>query len=159
MMLFTRHGGRGRAPQHVGRMYLLLSLLGPMAALILARRFDLGVAATAVTVLLGPAPAYLAWASFRADRVEASPLDPDRAVGDLAIAVRNQWDGEVAIRRVHHPYPLPVAWRTAPSDPAEPRPSLAELARAWPGGPPGDPALWPPDAAGPAGRGDRAGVP
>ncbi|WP_123970096.1 NACHT domain-containing protein [Streptomyces sp. TLI_185] len=152
-----RHGGRGWVPQRVGRVYLLLSLLGPGAALILARRFDLGVPATAVTVLLGLAPAYLAWASFRADRVEADPVDLDRVVDELAMAVRNQWDSEVAVRRVHDPYPLPVAWQVAPGDLAEPWGFLSELARAWPGGPPGDPALWPPDASGLAGRDGEIG--
>ncbi|MFE2473189.1 NACHT domain-containing protein [Streptomyces mirabilis] len=133
-------------------MYLLLSVIGPAAALVLARRFDLGLAATAVTVLLGLAPTYLAWASFRASQAEADLVDLDKIVGDLAVAVRNQWESEAAIRRVNDPYPLPVAWRAASGDLAEPWPFLAELVRAWPGGPPGDLALWPPDASGLEGR-------
>lgn len=136
----------------MGGVYLLLSVLGPAAALALARRFDLGVPATAVTVLLGLAPTYLAWASFRTNRAEADLVDLDKVVGELAVAVRNQWESEAAIRRVNDPYPLPVAWRAASGDLAEPWPFLAELVRAWPGGPPGDPALWSPDAAGLAGR-------
>ncbi|MFD5516361.1 NACHT domain-containing protein [Streptomyces sp. NPDC127066] len=110
------------------------------------------MAETAVTVLLGLAPAYLAWHAFRADRADADPVDADRVVDELAVAVRNQWDSEAAVRRVNDPYPLPVAWQAADDSLTESWSLLADLARAWPGGPPGDPALWPPDTAGLAGR-------
>ncbi|WPO69484.1 NACHT domain-containing protein [Streptomyces sp. KN37] len=66
----------------------------------------------------------------------------------LAVAVRNQWDAEATLRRVNDPYPLPVAWRAAPAELAVPWAELKDVARAWPGGPPGDPARWPQDAAG-----------
>ncbi|XUL92192.1 hypothetical protein ACQ86D_41040 [Streptomyces galilaeus] len=85
-------------------------------------------------MLLGPAPAYLAWASFRSSRDQADLVDIDKLVGELAMAVGNQWESEAAIRRVDGPCPLPVA-RRAPGDLAEPWPFLAELVRAWPGGP------------------------
>ncbi|MEU4682345.1 NACHT domain-containing protein [Streptomyces xinghaiensis] len=62
-----------------------------------------------------------------------------------------QWDHEARIRRLNDPYPLPVAWRPVEADLVEPWPLLAERARAWPGGPPGDPSEWPADAAGLAG--------
>lgn len=140
----------------MGGVYLLLSVLGPAAALALARRFD-DVAATAVAVLLGLAPAYLAWASFRSSRAEADLVDIDKVVGELAVAVGNQWESEAAIRRVNDPYPLPVGWRAASGDLAEPWPFLAELVRAWPGGPPGDPGLWSADASGLAGRDGEIG--
>ncbi|MPY65016.1 NACHT domain-containing protein, partial [Streptomyces spongiae] len=147
-----RRGGRGRGPRRVGSVYLLLWVLGPVAALGLARRFDLGVASTLVSVLVGLAPGYLAWHSFRADRAEADPVDLDRVVGELAVAVRNQWDSEAAVRRVNDPYPLPVSWRVADDSLTEAWALLTDLARSWPGGPPGDPALWSPDATGLAGR-------
>ncbi|MFD7409541.1 NACHT domain-containing protein [Streptomyces sp. NPDC059866] len=136
----------------MGKAYLLLSVLGAIAALVVAHRFDLDTAETAVSVLLGLAPAYLAWAAFRADRLEASPVDLGKVVGELAVAVKNQWDSEAEVRRVNDPYPLPVAWRAADDDLAESWPLLGSLARAWPGGPPGDSALWPSDAAGLAGQ-------
>lgn len=140
-------------PRRVGKTYLLLSVLGPLTALGLARHFSLGVAGTAVTVVLGLAPAYLAWAAYRADRAEADPVDLGKVVDNLAIAVKNQWDSEVEVRRVNDPYPLPVAWRAAEASLTEDWPLLTDLARAWPGGPPGDPTLWPSDDSGLAGQG------
>lgn len=145
----VRHG---RGPGRVGKVYVLLSVLGAIAALVVSHRFDLDTGATAVSVLLGLAPAYLAWAAFRADRLEAGPVDLGQVVGELAVAVKNQWDSEAEVRRINDPYPLPVAWRAADDDVAEPWPLLEDLARAWPGGPPGDSALWPPDATGLAGQ-------
>ncbi|MFK4221741.1 hypothetical protein [Streptomyces sp. NPDC019890] len=72
------------------------------------------------------------------------------------MTVKNQWDDEAAIRRVNDPCPLPVAWHTADDNRPEPWYLSTDLARAWPGGPPGGPALWPQHAAGLAGQeGDR----
>jgi hypothetical protein len=50
-----------------------------------------------------------------------------------------------------------VAWSAADGGLAEPWPLLTDLARAWPGGPGGDPARWPADAAGPAGTDAQIG--
>ncbi|MEU3957367.1 NACHT domain-containing protein, partial [Streptomyces achromogenes] len=150
-------GGPGRAPVLVGIRYLLLVVSGAIGALALAWHFHLGTAATAVTVLLGLAPAYIAWAAFRADRAEAASVDLDTVAEQLAVAVKAQWDEEVAVRRVNDPYPLPVAWRPADTGLGEAWPQLTSLARAWPGGPPGDPALWPQDAAGLAGADGEIG--
>ncbi|MFF5480934.1 NACHT domain-containing protein [Streptomyces sp. NPDC012935] len=136
----------------MGKVYLLLSVLGAVAALVVAQRFDLDTAETAVSVLLGLAPVYLAWAAFHADRLEAGPVNLGKVVGELAVAVKNQWDSEAEVRRVNDPYPLPVAWRAADDDIAESWTLLGDLARARPGGPPGDSALWPPDASGLAGQ-------
>lgn len=88
----------------------MLSLGGLSAALVLAWRFDLGAAQTAATALSALAPAYLAWAAFHADRVEAEPADADKVLEQLAVAIRAQWDNEAEVRRVNDPYPLPVAW-------------------------------------------------
>jgi hypothetical protein len=143
-----KHEGRDRKPGRVGKLYLLLSVFDTASALVLARRFDLDVATTAVTVLLGLAPAYLAWAGFRFDRAETDPVDVDKVVNELAMAVKNQWDSEAAVRRINDPYPLPVAWRAAHKDLAEQWSELVDRARRWPGGPPGDPGLWPSDASG-----------
>ncbi|MFE2541735.1 NACHT domain-containing protein [Actinacidiphila glaucinigra] len=136
--------------------YLMLVILGGAGALLLAWSFELGTAATAVVVVLGLAPAYISWAAFRADRAEAD-VDLDTVAEQLAVAVKAQWDDEAAIRRVNDPYPLPVAWRAADEDLAEPWLQLTDLARAWPGGPPGDPIQWPMSVAGLAGRDAQIG--
>ncbi|MFF3455341.1 NACHT domain-containing protein [Streptomyces sp. NPDC002730] len=103
------------------------------------------------------APAYLAWKAFYHDRIEAAVVDLETVADQLAQAVQKQWDHEAAIRRVNDPYPLSVAWRPAEPDLVEPWPLLAEVARAWPGGPPGDPARWPGDAAGLTGAAAQIG--
>jgi NACHT domain len=151
-------GGPRRGHGRVGIWYLLLFVGTVAAALWLARHFDLGAAATLVAVLPGLAPGYLGWAAFRADRAEAAAMDLETVAGHLAVAVRNQWEEETAVRRVNDPYPLPVAWRAAGEDLAEPWPLLTDLARAWPGGSPGDPTLWPQDAGGLAGQDAEIGA-
>ena len=67
-----RHGGNGAASKRVGRWYLLLVVLGTTGALALAWRFDLNVATTAATLLPTVAPLFLAWKTFRHDRIEAA---------------------------------------------------------------------------------------
>ncbi|MFI5816949.1 NACHT domain-containing protein [Streptomyces sp. NPDC051643] len=136
----------------------MLSLGGLSAALVLAWRFDLGAAQTAATALSALAQAYLAWAAFHADRVEAEPADADKVLEQLAVAIRAQWDNEAEVRRVNDPYPLPVAWAAGDGDLAEDWSLLTGLARSWPGGPPSDPALWPTDAAGLAGQDAEIGL-
>ncbi|MEU9189550.1 NACHT domain-containing protein [Streptomyces sp. NPDC048484] len=136
----------------MGGIYLLVAVLALLAALDLARRFGLGTSETVVAVLPTLAPGYLAWAAFHADRSEANSVDAEQVLEQLAVAVKSQWDSEAELRRVNDPYPLPVAWRGVEDDLAEWWPLLKGLARAWPGGPPGDPALWPTDAVGLAGE-------
>src|SRR5215203_3217733 len=46
-------------------------------------------------------------------RRQRSTSSLDEAAGQLAVAVKNQWDGEAALRGVNDPYPLPVAWCAA----------------------------------------------
>ncbi|MET8676018.1 NACHT domain-containing protein [Streptomyces sp. NPDC004647] len=128
-----------------------------VAALALARHFELGVAETAATLLPTLGPAYLAWTAFHHDRAEATAAGLDAVADQLARAVRKQWDIETGIRRVNDPYPLPVAWRAADADLIEPWSLLTGMAHAWPGGSPGDPARWPPGAAGLAGTDAQIG--
>ncbi|WP_329224099.1 NACHT domain-containing protein [Streptomyces canus] len=143
-------------------LYLLLVVLGVAGPLVLAWRFNLGTAETAATVVASLAPTYMgweglriAWKSFRADADATLDTVADR----LAAAVKAQWDEEMATpRRVNDPYPLPVAWRAADAELTESWPLLRDLAQAWPGGPPGDPAQWPSDAAGLAGQGSQIGT-
>ncbi|MCG3041561.1 NACHT domain-containing protein [Streptomyces sp. S1A] len=109
------------------------------------------MAETAATALLAAGPLYIAWKAFKHDRVEAAAVDLAAVTDRLANAVRAQWEAEAEIRRVNDPYPLPVSWRAADSDLVEPWELLTGLARAWPGGPPNDPARWPASANGLAG--------
>ena len=145
-------GGHGRGPKNVGMWYLLLLGLGLLGALGLAWYFELGRAATAATLLPSLASAFLAWKAFLHDRIEAAVIDLGTAADQLAEAVSNQWDAEAAVRRLNDPYPLPVAWQAADADLVQPWTLLADLARAWPGGPPSDPARWPAEASGLAGE-------
>nr|WP_246259473.1 NACHT domain-containing protein [Streptomyces typhae] len=135
----------------------MLVVLGTVGALALARHFELGTAATAATLLPAFAPLYLAWAAFRQQAVGAGPVDLALAADQLAHAVRRQWAAEARIRRVNDPYPLPVSWCAADAELVEPWSLLTYLTRAWPGGPPGDPAAWPADMAGLAGSGAQIG--
>ncbi|MFJ2136414.1 NACHT domain-containing protein [Streptomyces sp. NPDC087845] len=101
--------------------------------------------------------AYLGWATFRYDRADNAALELGATADGLAAAVKKLWDDEAQIRRMNDPYPLPVSWKPADADLVEPWPLLADVARAWPGGPPGDPAAWPSDANGLAGSGGQIG--
>ncbi|MFF7349953.1 NACHT domain-containing protein [Streptomyces antimycoticus] len=94
---------------------------------------------------------HITYQAAHAGSAAAGSVDLETAAGQLAVAVKTQWDDEAAVRRVNDPYPLPVAWRAADDDLSEPWSQLTDLARSWPGGPPGDPTLWPHDAAGLAG--------
>ncbi|MFF2013893.1 NACHT domain-containing protein [Streptomyces sp. NPDC058195] len=103
----------------------------------------------ALIALLGVPPAARAlWLMWRGERTaEQSTAVLEEAAKQLKVAVRNQWDAESALRRINDPYPLPVAWRAADEELVAPWNELGELALSWPGGPPGDPALWPQDPA------------
>ncbi|MCG3040780.1 NACHT domain-containing protein [Streptomyces sp. S1A] len=135
----------------MGLRSLLLVGLTTAGALLLAWRFDSKVAETAATALLAAGPLYIAWKAFKHDRVEAAAVDLAAVTDRLADAVRTQWEAEAEVRRINDPYPLPVSWRAADPDLVEPWEQLTALARAWPGGPPNDPARWPASADGLAG--------
>ncbi|TCO60556.1 NACHT domain-containing protein [Actinocrispum wychmicini] len=47
---------------------------------------------------------------------DAGEASLDAAAGQLADAVRRQWEHEEALRRIHDPFPLPVRWHTAPAE-------------------------------------------
>ena len=104
------HGRRGR---HTGVVTLGLVFGTAVAALVVARVFDLGVAATLVTMLVGggaPAALYLAWATYRDSRSEGTPLTLAGIADQLAVAVAAQWEAEAGVRRLNDPYPLSVSW-------------------------------------------------
>lgn len=105
--------------------------------------------------LLGVPPGIVAL--VRLWQRQRSTASLDEVAGQLAVAVRNQWDAEAERRRLNDPYPLPVAWRTADEDLAESWPLLQDMAHAWPGGPPGHSAQWAESPAGLAGEYARIG--
>ncbi len=130
-----------------------LSLLAVTAtvALVLARGYHLGVAATVVALLGGIPGLYLAWAAYRDDRAdaEAGLEKPDLgAVADeLAAAVRAQWAQEAAVRRLNDPS-LPIRWVATDPPMAEDWPSVIALAAGgagWPTPPPD--GIWATDTA------------
>ncbi|WP_406263084.1 NACHT domain-containing protein [Streptomyces sp. NBC_00191] len=136
----------------MGKEFLLLTVAAMLAALVTARHFELGVPATAVTVILTLPPSYLACKAFIADRKEADPITVDEALEGLAVWVKAQWANEEAVWRVNDPRPLSVAWEGVGGELAEKWLLLTELAESWPDGPPGDRGLWATDAAGLAGQ-------
>ncbi|MFF3336825.1 NACHT domain-containing protein [Streptomyces sp. NPDC002888] len=138
-------------------MYLLLFMVGAGGVVLWALYGKPEVAAIVATALITLAPAYLSWMQFRTGHEDAAAVDLDTVVGQLAVAVRNQWNDEADVRKVNNPYPLPVAWRPADDDLTEPWSHLTDMARAWPGGPPGDSGLWPPDCSGLAGADAQIG--
>jgi hypothetical protein len=137
-----------------GAVLWALLVLPWVAGLALTRRhhhLDTGGWAVVLTVSLGLPPLWVTWASFRdARRAGAAERGPGlpRIADELAVAVRAQWDKEVAVRRLNDPYPLPVSWAAVPGDLAAPWESLVELAASGAGWPPPSPErAW---AAGPA---------
>lgn len=106
---------------------------GSAVALGLSEIYELETPAIAVGVVLGLPAVYLAWAAFRADRVEAAAIDEDTAAVKLAEAVTKWLNEEARFRRIYESRPLPVAWRAAAEDLTEHWPDVADLARSWPG--------------------------
>ncbi|MYV55034.1 NACHT domain-containing protein [Streptomyces sp. SID3212] len=148
----------------VGRIYLLLTVVGITGALALACRAGLGAAETGVTLLPTLAPLYLAWAAFRTGRSDAAAGPGLEEVADqLARTVRLQWESEARVRRLDDPYPLPVAWRAAPAELVDSWALIrAAGERTTPGQGPGaptagdrDPAGWATDPTALAGADDQ----
>jgi NACHT domain len=102
----------GRAWRN-GPITLVLLLGSSAVTLLFAQRSHLGVAQTLIAVSVGGpslATVYLAWATYRDSRAQSAAL-PLREIADqLALAVGQQWQAEVSVRRLMDPYPLPVGW-------------------------------------------------
>ena len=114
-------------------------------ALAIARAWRLGVAGTAVTVLVaggGPALLYVTWATFRDSALKTPQPGLAELADQLAVAMGRQWAAEASMRRLNDPYPLPVSW--SPADPglADSWEVLETLARTGAGWPVPDPGLW-----------------
>lgn len=124
---------RGLSHQRVGAIYLMLTLAGCGGALALASGYRLGAVTAASAMLPSLATVYLAWASFRADRHDATSASSlEQVAGELADAVAAQWRAEAQTRRLHEPYPLPITWSAAPAALVEDWPVLAAMASSWP---------------------------
>ncbi|SFY16740.1 NACHT domain-containing protein [Streptomyces atratus] len=138
-----------------GKWYGLLVVVGIAGGVVAALTLHGEKIGVASATLLALAPMYLAWVAYR--REHAGATDLDAVADELAAAVRPQWEKEAAGRQINDSYTLPVAWGSVDDTLMEPWPRLADVARSWPGGAPGDPAEWPADAAGLAGDGAQIG--
>ena len=125
-----------------GAILWALLALPWVGGLVLTRRhhhLDAGGWTLVLTVSLGLPTLWVAWATFRDARrsgaAESGPGLP-RIADELAAAVGRQWDREAAVRRLNHPYPLPVSWAAAAAGLVAPWESLAELAASGAGWPP-----------------------
>ncbi|MGW3118492.1 NACHT domain-containing protein [Streptomyces sp. NPDC001107] len=109
----------------------------------------LGIAGTAVGLVVGVASLYISWLGYRADRREhADSLGLTAMTDELALAVRTQWQAEARVRRLDEPYALPVPWRPARADLVEP---WDLLVRTSTGAPADQTALRPARTSGPEG--------
>lgn len=145
----SRHSAGQRRARRTGITALSLLAATVVAALLLARGYHLGVAATLVALLGGLPGLYLMWAAYRDDRAAESGTEMDLAeiADELAAAVRAQWEAEAAARRLDNPL-LPVRWTPADWRLAEDWQSLVALATTGAGWPEPPPAgTWAIDAA------------
>ena len=130
---------RGRTRGRIRVVAVLLLCVTAAAALILAHRYHLGVAAILVGILGGLPGLYLAWAALPESPGEAGSLDLATVADQLAAAVGEQWQAEAAVRRLNDPYPLPVSWGAAGPSLTDAWDLLVKLAGTgvgWPSPPP-----------------------
>ena len=101
---------RQRRARRTGITALSLLVLTATAAVVLARVYRLGVAATVVALLGGIPSLYLAWAAYPDDRAEAGTglekLEPAQWLMSLQL-LRAQWAQEAGAWRLNDPF-LPV---------------------------------------------------
>ena len=133
----------------MGKIPVEVRRTGAVAAVLLAGSF-IGAAfwawryhASGLDALFGLASAatglcglWLAWSTFRSTQIsDSAELDLTVVADRLAIAIKYQWEQEMASRRLNDPYPLPVRWHSADPDLVEPWQSLIHQADTWTGGP------------------------
>ena len=136
----------------VATVAVALLVLPWVIALALARRHHLD--ATAVGILAAVSvPLSGLWLTWVTLAKAEGPGTPASSPGitmvadQLAVAVKEQWIVEAAIRRLNDPYPLPVSWKAADRSLGDAWHSLVELATSGIGWPrsrprgPGPPAL------------------
>jgi len=83
--------GRNRA-RRTGTVAGCLLVVTVALALLLARIYHLGLAATLVAILGGLPGLYLAWAAYRDAHDEASKTTLSEIADQLAIAIGAQWE-------------------------------------------------------------------
>ena len=130
--------------RYVGLIYLALTVGAVITAIVLSKRYNLGVPATIVTLLPGLPGLYLAWAAFRWGGDPGPTLA--EVANQLAAAVTGQWEAEAELRRLYDPYPLPVSWQAADPALVEAWPSLVRVASSWPGTQQSPPPTWASDS-------------
>jgi hypothetical protein len=133
----TRQSRIQRRARRTGITALALLATTMAGALVLARGYRLGIAATLVALLGGIPGLYLMWAAYRDDRaeaVDAESLDLEKVADELARSVRAEWEAEASARRLNDPL-LPVCWVAADSRLAEGWQSLVALATGGAGWP------------------------
>ena len=107
--------------RRIGRNVVILLILSAAATIVLSLAFRLGVAETAVSLLVGggaPAALYMAWEGLRqAGRPEAKSATPAN-LDLLATVVLDQWNEEHDVRTFKDPTQkvreLTVSWSAAP---------------------------------------------
>jgi hypothetical protein len=129
----THHRRRGQTAhrgtrRRIGVVAVVLLCITAAAALILAHRYHLGVAAILVGILGGLPGLYLSWAAISASSDSSGPPDLAAVADQLAAAVRNQWQAEATLQRLYDPYPLPVSWIAADPSLTDSWNSLVKLA-------------------------------
>lgn len=143
-------GGRAR---RVGAMYALLALISALTALLLAWRYNLGVPATAISLIVTIPAGYLAWWAYKSDREDAVERLTIGEISDqLARALTRQWEKEAEFRRLNDPYPLPVSWRGVDSNLFDAWVELKGEARRWKTGVPHAEQSWATSPEGLSGR-------
>ena len=140
----VRQSAVQRPARRTGVIALLLLAVTITATLELAQGYHLDIAATLVALLGGIPSLYLAWATYRDDRAEAQAgnerIGLTEAADEIAVAVRTQWEGEAAVRRLNDPL-LPVHWIPV-EDLAEEWAALVALATSGAGWPAPLPGTW-----------------
>jgi len=105
---------------------LVLPWVAALVLVALHLHLDGGSVGITVAVSLGLPTLWVTWAAYRGPRRAGWSL---AEVSDqLAIAVRNQWESEVRVRRLNDPYPLPVCWDAADLSLTDTWDSLVKLA-------------------------------
>jgi NACHT domain len=125
----------------VATVAVALLVLPWVIALALARRHHLDTTAVGIlaAVSVPLSGLWLTWVTLAKAEGPGTPAtSPGIAMvaDQLAVAVKEQWIVEAAIRRLNDPYPLPVSWKAADRSLRDAWHSLVELATSGIGWPP-----------------------
>lgn len=145
-------GSSGQGTLRRTRLVIGVLLLGSMAVvLFLAWFYHLGVPGVVVSVVIGVPGLYIGWVPLRDSLRKPADMSLKDRADKLADGVADQWQKEVAVRRLYDPYPLPVCWSAANPDFTDDWSMLETLAAsgaAWSAPPPEKWASGPDELAG-----------